>query len=71
MPEGVTPYWSDGTRSDAGIAIWLKKDFLKKFDTWDWEDIVLPAGDEIKRSGTKYTAELVEHPVNKDCYISR
>ena len=63
-------------------------------NTWEWEDISLPAGSiftniypffyhfqhfyiitflgtEIERSGTKYTAELEEHPINKDCYISR
>ena len=63
-------------------------------NTWEWEDVSLPAGStftniypfifvqnflhiitllgtEIERSGTKYTAELEEHPSNKDCYISR
>ena len=40
-------------------------------NTWEWEDVSLPAGTEILRSGTTYKAELTEHPTIKDCYISR
>ena len=37
-PPGVTAYWSHGTHTQAGVAIWARNEFLRKFSTISWEE---------------------------------
>ena len=52
-PQDVRQFWSNGTTTQGGIGLWIKKPFLAKFPNWSWEELVAGRVAVLRLEGTE------------------
>ena len=60
-PEGTRVRWSSCSQRQAGVALWIKEDFLAKFnrlETKDWEELVPGRAAVLRLNGSNGSLDI-------------
>ena len=58
-PSGIKAWWSHGSARRAGVAIWVKESFYKKFTTWSWEEWIPGRAARLSAQGPEGRLDIV------------